>query len=95
MGYKLDNNMNTSLYSEALAMAIKNRKQPTKKSIHHSDRGFNIVILNRLNLLKNELKMSMTAQYNPYENAITERINRTLKYEYGLRNCIKKKAIAQ
>jgi putative transposase len=46
-------------------------------------------------LLKNELKMSMTAQYNPYENAITERINRTLKYEYGLRNCIKKKAIAQ
>jgi len=26
MGYKLDNNMNTSLYSEALAMAIKNRK---------------------------------------------------------------------
>jgi putative transposase len=26
MGYKLDNNMNTSLYSEALAMVIKNRK---------------------------------------------------------------------
>ena len=33
--------------------------------------------------------MSMTEQYDPYENAIAERINRTLKYEYGLRNSIK------
>ncbi|MDN3620052.1 integrase core domain-containing protein [Polaribacter undariae] len=39
--------------------------------------------------------MSMTEQYDPYENAIAERINRTLKYEYGLRNCIKNTAIAQ
>ena len=37
----------------------------------------------------------MTAQYDPYENPIAERINRTLKYEYGLRNCIKNTAIAQ
>jgi putative transposase len=37
--------------------------------------------------------MSMTAQYDPYKNAIAERINRTLKYE--LRNCIKNSAIAQ
>jgi putative transposase len=39
--------------------------------------------------------MRMTEQYDPYENAITERINSTLKYEYGLRNCIKNNAIAQ
>jgi len=32
----------------------------------------------------------MTEQYDPYENAIAERINSTLKYEYGLKNCIKK-----
>jgi transposase InsO family protein len=31
MGYKLDNNMKTSLCTEALAMAIKNRKYPNKK----------------------------------------------------------------
>ena len=37
MGYKLDNHMKTSLCSDALAMAIKNRKYPTKKLIHHSD----------------------------------------------------------
>ncbi|AUC84845.1 hypothetical protein CW731_05855 [Polaribacter sp. ALD11] len=39
--------------------------------------------------------ISMTEQYAPYENAIAERINRTLKYEYVLRNCIKNTATAQ
>ena len=40
MGYKLHNHMKTSLCSDALDMAIKNRKYPNKKLIHHSDRGF-------------------------------------------------------
>ncbi|WP_418654726.1 integrase core domain-containing protein [Tenacibaculum soleae] len=31
----------------------------------------------------------------PYENAIAERINRTLKYVYGLKNCLKNTPIAQ
>ena len=39
--------------------------------------------------------MSMTAQYDPYGNAIAQRINRTLKYDYSLRNWIKNIAIAQ
>jgi putative transposase len=39
--------------------------------------------------------MSMTEQYDPYENAIAERINRTLKYEYGLKQIIKNTTIAQ
>jgi len=41
MGYNLDNHMKTSLCTKALQMAIKNRKYPTKKLIHHSDRGLN------------------------------------------------------
>ncbi|WP_368356662.1 DDE-type integrase/transposase/recombinase [Polaribacter sp. ALD11] len=40
MGYKLDNNMKTSLCVEALKMAIKNRKHPNKRLIHHSDSRF-------------------------------------------------------
>lgn len=40
MGYKLDDHMGTSLCKDALAMAIKNRKYPNQKLIHHSDRGF-------------------------------------------------------
>ena len=38
--------------------------------------------------------MRITGQYDPYENAIADRINRTLKYEYGLRNWIKNTEIA-
>jgi len=33
--------------------------------------------------------MSMTEQYDPYEIAVAERINRTLKYEYGLKKSLK------
>ncbi|UKM66550.2 DDE-type integrase/transposase/recombinase [Flavobacteriaceae bacterium GSB9] len=39
MGYKLDNHMRTSLYKEALDIAIKNRKHHNQKLIHHSDKG--------------------------------------------------------
>ncbi len=39
--------------------------------------------------------MSMTEQYDPYENAVAERINRTLKYEYGLKQTIKNTKLAQ
>jgi len=37
----------------------------------------------------------MTEQYDPYENAVAERINRTLKYEYGLKQTIKNTELAQ
>jgi putative transposase len=96
MDYKLDNNIMTSLCAEALAMAIKNRKYPNEKLIHHSVRGFQYCNPKYTAFAEeNGMIMSMTEQYDPYENAIAERINRTLKYEYGLRNCIKNTAIAQ
>ena len=41
------------------------------------------------------MTMSMTEQYYPYENAVAERINKTLKYEYGLIEIIKNTNIAQ
>jgi len=37
----------------------------------------------------------MTEQYDPYENAVAERINRTLKYEYGLKQTIKNTNLAK
>ncbi|QVY67496.1 IS3 family transposase [Polaribacter sp. Q13] len=96
MGYNLDKHMKTSLCTEALEMAIKNRKYPDKKLIHHSDRGFQYCNPKYTAFAEeNGIMMSMTEQYDPYENAIAERINRTLKYEYGLRNYIKNTAIAQ
>ncbi len=63
-------------------MAIKNRKCPDKNLIHHSDRGFQYCSNEYVSFAEeNGLTMSMTEQYDPYENAIAERINRTLKYE--------------
>jgi putative transposase len=96
MGYKLDNNMKTSLSTEALSMAIKNRKHPNKKRIHHSDSRFQYCNPKYTKLSESKgIMMSMTEQYDPYESAIAGRINRTLNYEYGLKNCIKNINIAQ
>jgi len=96
MGYKLDNHMRTSLCTDALAMAIKNRKYPGKQLIHHSDRGFQYCNPKYTEFAEqNGIIMSMTEQYDPYENAVAERINRTLKYEYGLKQTIKNTEFAQ
>lgn len=96
MGYKLDNHMKTSLCTDALDMAIKNREYPHEKLIHHSDRGFQYCNPKYTEFAENNgIIMSMTEQYDPYENAIAERINRTLKYEYALKEIIKNTAIAQ
>ncbi len=96
MGYQLDNHMRTSLCLETLNMAIKNRKYPNQKLIHHSDRGFQYCNPKHIELAeKNDIAMSMTEQYDPYENAVAERINRTLKHEYGLKQTIKNTKLAQ
>lgn len=90
MGYNLDNHMRTSLCTKALAMAIKNRQYPDQKLIHHSDRGFQYCNPKYASFAENNgITMSMTEQYDPYENAVAERINRTLKYEYGLKQSLK------
>jgi putative transposase len=67
MGYELDNNIKVSLYTEALAMAIKNRKYPNKKRIHHSDSGFQYCNPKYTEFAENNgIMMRMTEQYYPY-----------------------------
>jgi transposase InsO family protein len=39
--------------------------------------------------------MSTTQKYDPYENAVAERINGILKYEFGLRKKLPSIAIAK
>lgn len=96
MGYKLDNHMRTSLCLDALNMAIKNRKYPNQKLIHHSDRGLQYCNPKYTQFAEdNGITMSMNEQYDPYENAVAERINRTLKYEYGLKQTIESTELAQ
>ena len=72
-------------------MALKNRKYNDQKLIHHSDRGLQYCNSEFTGFAEdNGLTMNMTQQYDPYENPVAERINQTLKYEYELRQTIKK-----
>ena len=96
MGWKLDDNMKVSLVKQALDMAHKNCIFKHKNIIHHSDRGIQYCCPDFSEFAqKKGFILSTTQQYDPYENAIAERINGILKYEFGLKNTIKSVEIAQ
>jgi putative transposase len=85
MGYELSDNMKTESTKRALLMALKNRKYPDKPLIHHSDRGIQYCNPEYTDVLEqNEIAISMTTKYDPYENAIAERVNGILKHEFIL-----------
>lgn len=85
MGYKLDDNMRTGLVKDALEMAIKNKEHSHEKTIHHSDRGIQYCFPEYTEFaINNGMVLSTTEKYDPYENAVAERINGILKYEFGL-----------
>lgn len=89
MGYSVDINMNVEFVLEALKMAIKNREYKMKL-IHHSDRGSQYCCKEYQNVLRNfGIITSMTENYDPYSNAIAERVNGILKQEFLLegRDC--------
>ena len=82
MGYELLDNLSTAGPIKALEYALKNRKY-THDLIHHSDRGLQYCSADYINTLKeNNVLISMTENGDPYENAIAERINGILKYEF-------------
>ena len=85
MGYKLDTNMRATLVKDALNMALKNRMYKHQSIIHHSDRGIQYCCPEFTEFAeKSGMLLSTTQQYDPYENAVAERINGILKYEFGL-----------
>lgn len=94
MGYELLNNLSTQGPLNALNMALRNRKYK-EDLIHHSDRGLQYCSQEYINLLKeNGIKVSMTESYDPYENAIAERVNGILKQEFLLEESFKNHLIA-
>jgi putative transposase len=84
VGFKLADNMLAETTLEALKYAVKKRRY-TSELIHHSDRGLQYCssIYTEM-LLKSQIKISMTEEYDPYENAVAERVNGILKAEFGL-----------
>jgi putative transposase len=77
------NSLSTSGSIKALKMAVKYRKYKTEELIHHSDRGLQYCSNDYQNILyQNNIKCSMTESYNPYANAVAERVNGILKQEF-------------
>lgn len=83
MGYSLDNTLEVNASIKALKKAVKNRVYPKKQLIHHSDRGLQYCSNRYQEILKKaKIKCSMTESYDPYQNAIAERVNGILKQEF-------------
>lgn len=96
MGYAVEDNMETDSMIVALKMAVANRKNPLMPTIHHSDRGMQYCSKEyALMTAKNNIKLSMTENGDPYENALAERMNRTIKEEFGMDRKMKNKEQVQ
>jgi transposase InsO family protein len=96
MGWSLEDNMKVSMVKSALLMAHKNCIFNQASIIHHSDRGIQYCCPDYSQFAQDhKFVLSTTQQYDPYENAIAERVNGILKYEFGLKNTIKTIEIAQ
>jgi putative transposase len=89
MGWSLDDNMKVTLVKDALKSAHKNLIHSPESIIHHSDRGIQYCCPDYTEYAqKLGFIMSTTQKYDPYENAIAERVNGILKYEFGLRKTL-------
>ncbi len=83
VGYNVSNTLETKASLEALKMAIKTKSSSAESLIHHSDRGLQYCSGDyQKTLIKNSIICSMTENYDPYANAIAERVNGILKQEF-------------
>ena len=82
LGYNISDNLSAISGVKALRMALKNMSD-TSNTIHHSDRGVQYCSNEYTKILKkNNIRISMTENSDPLENAVAERINKTLKEEF-------------
>lgn len=85
MGYDLSSSLSTDGSIRALEMAASNRRYPQNALVHHSDRGVQYCSdIYQKTLAKYNIARSMTESYDPYSNAIAERVNGILKQEFLL-----------
>lgn len=95
IGWDLDDRMKKELPINALKRAIQFRK-PSKKTIHHSDRGSQYCSNDYIEILdKNKMKISMSRKGNPYDNACIESFHATIKKELIYRKRYKTRAEAR
>lgn len=95
MGYSIADSMEAAQSVKALRMALSARQYHENALIHHSDRGIQYCSREYVALAtSNGLQMSMTQNGDPYENALAERMNRTIKEEFLLDQIVKSKQLA-
>lgn len=83
VGYHIAPTLATVETIQALKMALAGLNGPVDNLIHHSDRGIQYCSAEYVNLLQdNHIQISMTENGDPRENAVAERINGIMKYEY-------------
>jgi len=83
IGWQLSDNLGSDNAILALYMAISQLPTKCDEIIHHSDRGIQYCSLKYVKLLEvHGIKISMTENGDPYENAIAERVNGILKTEW-------------
>lgn len=83
MGYNVSDSLNALGAVSALKNALSNRKYIDEQLIHHSDRGLQYCCDAYQELLsKHNVLCSMTEKYDPYQNAVAERVNGILKQEF-------------
>ena len=81
VGFYLSQTLEASGAVKALQMALKGCKEVTQL-IHHSDRGVQYCCTDYVTMLNQEkIRISMTENSDPLENAIAERVNGILKDE--------------
>jgi transposase InsO family protein len=85
VGYALHPTLEAIGCIAALKMAVHNRqyKDLNLPLIHHSDRGIQYCSANYVTLLQIAgINISMTQTGSPYDNALAERVNETIKSDY-------------
>jgi len=83
MGFNVSRSLHATGATSALKNALIRRIYPQKELIHHSDRGLQYCCdAYQLMLQDNNMNCSMTEKYDPYQNAVAERVNGILKQEF-------------
>lgn len=83
MGYAVADNLEAINTTRALKMALRELNDVPDDLIHHSDRGIQYCSSDYVNLLnENNIRISMTENGDPLENAVAERVNGIIKEEY-------------
>jgi transposase InsO family protein len=82
LGFNISEDLRAFSAVKALKMALKNMSD-IDNCIHHSDRGIQYCSKEYTTiLLGKEMKISMTENSDPLENAVAERMNKTVKEEF-------------